>query len=64
MYTYFFQLAGDYDVVVNCAGYGNKALLGDTKLFPNRGHVIRVGVTCWKPIVAMMPTSSSGVIIF
>ena len=39
-----FQLEGCYDIVVNCAGLANKYLIGDKKLNPNRGHLIRVSV--------------------
>lgn len=37
-----FQLVGQYDVVVNCTGLGSMGLLGDEKLIPNRGHLIKV----------------------
>ncbi|XP_046542982.1 D-aspartate oxidase-like [Haliotis rubra] len=38
----FSQLEGEYDVVVNCAGLGAKALTGDEKLQPMRGQMLRV----------------------
>lgn len=36
------ELVGQYDVVVNCTGLGSMDLLGDEKLIPNRGHLIKV----------------------
>ncbi|XP_067651402.1 D-aspartate oxidase-like [Haliotis asinina] len=40
--TSFQEFEGEYDVVVNCAGLGAKALTGDEKLQPMRGQMIRV----------------------
>ncbi|XP_054285676.1 D-aspartate oxidase-like [Macrosteles quadrilineatus] len=36
------QLQSQYDVVLNCSGLGSKLLLGDHKLVPIRGQVIKV----------------------
>ena len=36
------ELAGQYDVVVNCAGLGAGRLTGLSDTYPIRGHVIRV----------------------
>jgi len=36
------QLESHYDVVLNCTGLGSKQLLGDHKLVPIRGQVIKV----------------------
>ena len=36
------ELSADYNVVVNCAGLGGGALVGQADTFPIRGHVIRV----------------------
>jgi len=41
--SFILQLAGQYDVVVNCTGLGSIDLVNDKKLVPNRGHVIKVG---------------------
>ncbi|XP_071089049.1 D-aspartate oxidase-like isoform X2 [Haliotis cracherodii] len=38
----FQEFVGEYDVVVNCAGLGAKALTGDEKLQPMRGQMMRV----------------------
>ncbi|XP_046549205.1 D-aspartate oxidase-like [Haliotis rubra] len=38
----FQELEAEYDVVVNCAGLGAKALTGDEKLQPMRGQMLRV----------------------
>ncbi|XP_046364609.1 D-aspartate oxidase-like [Haliotis rufescens] len=40
--TSFQEFEGQYDVVVNCAGLGAKALTGDEKLQPMRGQIMRV----------------------
>ena len=39
------QLAGKFDVVVNCAGIGSKELARDDNVFPVRGVIVRVS-TC------------------
>ncbi len=36
------QLVGQYDIVVNCTGFGSHQLLNDSNLIPNRGHLIKV----------------------
>ncbi|XP_019636563.1 PREDICTED: D-amino-acid oxidase-like [Branchiostoma belcheri] len=36
------ELSLDYDVIINCTGVGAHDLVGDTKVFPARGQVIRV----------------------
>lgn len=36
------EFAGDFDVVVNCAGLGARNLLGDQTMYPIRGQVLRV----------------------
>lgn len=36
------ELIGRFDIVVNCTGLGSFDLLGDKKMVPNRGQVIRV----------------------
>ncbi|GMR36169.1 hypothetical protein PMAYCL1PPCAC_06364 [Pristionchus mayeri] len=36
------QIVGEYDVVVNCSGLGARKLVGDEKLIPSRGQVVRV----------------------
>ncbi|KAL4425123.1 hypothetical protein ABPG77_008228 [Micractinium sp. CCAP 211/92] len=36
------ELAPAFDVVVNCAGLGARELVGDSSMFPVRGHVLRV----------------------
>ncbi|XP_076323411.1 D-aspartate oxidase-like isoform X2 [Tachypleus tridentatus] len=36
------EVAGQFDVVVNCTGLGSKTLLGDKFLIPVRGQVIKV----------------------
>ncbi|XP_063422409.1 D-aspartate oxidase-like [Mytilus trossulus] len=38
----FSQLAGEYDVVVNCTGLRSKKLIKDDTVHPLRGHLIRV----------------------
>lgn len=42
--SFILQLAGQYDVVVNCTGLGSMELINDKKLVPNRGHVIKVNL--------------------
>ena len=36
------ELIGQYDVVVNCTGLGSRTLFKDDKVFPVRGHLMRV----------------------
>jgi len=36
------QLVGQYDIVVNCSGFGSRELINDTQLVPNRGHLVSV----------------------
>ena len=36
------QLVGQFDVVVNCTGLGSQQLLSDSKMVPNRGHIVTV----------------------
>ncbi|NXM05299.1 OXDD oxidase, partial [Tyrannus savana] len=36
------ELHSDYDIIVNCAGIGAQQLVGDEKLFPVRGQVLKV----------------------
>lgn len=38
----FSQLIGQYDVVVNCTGLRSRTLFKDDKVFPTRGHLLRV----------------------
>lgn len=38
----FTELAGEYDVILNCSGFGAKILCNDKKLVPIRGQVIKV----------------------
>lgn len=45
------ELAGQYDVVVNCTGVGSIDLVNDKKLVPNRGHVIKVKAPWMKHFV-------------
>lgn len=35
------ELSG-YDAIVNCTGLGSRELVGDTQMYPIRGHVVRV----------------------
>ena len=62
----WFQLAGPFDVVVNCAGYGNKQLVGDRDLIPIKGHLIRVGhrvrQECFKAFGRANATEQAGAI--
>ena len=39
-----FQLAGEFDVVVNCTGLGARELCKDDKVEPARGHILRVWI--------------------
>uniref|UniRef100_K1P6Q6 D-aspartate oxidase n=1 Tax=Magallana gigas TaxID=29159 RepID=K1P6Q6_MAGGI len=36
------EIAGSYDVIVNCTGLGSRKLFDDKELVPIRGHLIRV----------------------
>uniref|UniRef100_A0A8D0GGF7 D-aspartate oxidase n=1 Tax=Sphenodon punctatus TaxID=8508 RepID=A0A8D0GGF7_SPHPU len=36
------ELHGKYDVVVNCSGLGSRELVGDLKIYPTRGQVLKV----------------------
>jgi len=36
------QLVGQYDIVINCTGFGSKELISDNQLVPNRGHLVSV----------------------
>ncbi|XP_029451128.1 D-aspartate oxidase [Rhinatrema bivittatum] len=36
------ELCGQYDVIVNCSGLGARVLVGDLKLYPVRGQVLKV----------------------
>jgi glycine/D-amino acid oxidase-like deaminating enzyme len=38
----FEELVGQFDVVVNCTGLGSQQLLSDSKMVPNRGHIVTV----------------------
>ncbi|XP_007892165.1 D-aspartate oxidase isoform X2 [Callorhinchus milii] len=38
----FWELDGQYDIIVNCCGIGAKALTGDPKIHPVRGQVHKV----------------------
>ncbi|XP_030055062.1 D-aspartate oxidase-like isoform X1 [Microcaecilia unicolor] len=40
--TDVWELHGHYDVIVNCSGLGARALVGDSKLHPVRGQVLKV----------------------
>ena len=39
------DLAGDYDIVVNCAGIGARELVGDSSVFPVRGQLVEAQAT-------------------
>jgi D-amino-acid oxidase len=36
------SLAGEFDVVINCAGLGSRDLVEDSETYPVKGHVVRV----------------------
>lgn len=36
------EFVGEYDLVVNCAGFRSRELVGDTSVYPVRGHLIRL----------------------
>lgn len=36
------DLHKDYDIIVNCSGIGSKKLVGDQKMYPIRGQVLKV----------------------
>ncbi|XP_045193020.2 D-aspartate oxidase-like isoform X1 [Mercenaria mercenaria] len=36
------EFVGEYDVVVNCAGFSSRDLVGDKSVYPVRGHLIRL----------------------
>nr|XP_046268806.1 D-aspartate oxidase isoform X2 [Scatophagus argus] len=36
------ELSNSYDIIVNCSGLGAKALVGDDKVYPVRGQVLKV----------------------
>ncbi|KAK9534061.1 hypothetical protein VZT92_009136 [Zoarces viviparus] len=36
------ELSNSYDIIVNCSGLGSKLLVGDNKVYPVRGQVLKV----------------------
>ena len=42
----YFQLVGEFDVVVNATGYSSKFLCNDDRLEPSRGQMLRVSLCC------------------
>ncbi|XP_042356739.1 D-aspartate oxidase [Plectropomus leopardus] len=36
------ELSNSYDIIVNCTGLGSKTLVGDDKVYPVRGQVLKV----------------------
>ncbi|KAH9503464.1 hypothetical protein Btru_068003 [Bulinus truncatus] len=36
------ELAGQFDIVVNCTGLGSRDLVGDSTMYPVRGHLVMV----------------------
>ena len=36
----FSEVPAEHDVIVNCSGFGARALVGDTRLHPHRGQVV------------------------
>jgi len=34
------EVPADHDVIINCSGFGARALVGDTRLHPHRGQVV------------------------
>ncbi len=36
------ELSHSYDIIVNCSGLGSKTLVGDDKVYPVRGQVLKV----------------------
>lgn len=43
------QIAGQYDVYVNCLGLGAREIFGDQEMYPVKGHLIRVHAPWIKP---------------
>ncbi|XP_044023615.1 D-aspartate oxidase isoform X2 [Siniperca chuatsi] len=36
------ELSNSYDIIVNCSGLGSKTLVGDNKMYPVRGQVLKM----------------------
>lgn len=36
------ELSNSFDIIVNCSGLGSKTLVGDNKVYPVRGQVLKV----------------------
>ena len=41
-----FQLAGSYDIVVNCSALGSVKIVPDSSVYPVKGHIVKVWHEC------------------
>lgn len=58
--THISELYSDYDVIINCSGVGAKDLIGDEKVYPIKGQIVRVSAPWIKEFIAMTELDSEG----